>query len=79
MKGSVSCVSSTEPRKVSHAQPSRVGSVFLNHCKSKFTYPDEKSENIEAKAGEVMHMDALEHDPENLGGPFELIQIELKR
>jgi hypothetical protein len=24
-------------------------------------------------------MDAFEHDPENLGGPFELIQIELKR
>jgi hypothetical protein len=26
-----------------------------------------------------MHMDAFEHDPENLGSPFELIQIELKR
>jgi hypothetical protein len=51
----------------------------LNHCKSKFTYPDGKSENIEAKAGEVMHIDALEHNPQNLGGPFELIQIELKR
>jgi hypothetical protein len=24
-------------------------------------------------------MDAFEHDPENLGGPFELIQVELKR
>jgi hypothetical protein len=24
-------------------------------------------------------MDAFEHDPENLSGPFELIQIELKR
>jgi hypothetical protein len=36
-------------------------------------------EDIEAKAGEVMHMDASDHDPQNLGGPFESIQVELKR
>jgi quercetin dioxygenase-like cupin family protein len=65
-------------KSVMHSHPESV-SVFLNDSKAKFTYPDGKSENIEAKAGQVMHMDAFEHDPENLGGPFELIQIELKR
>jgi uncharacterized RmlC-like cupin family protein len=65
-------------KSVMHSHPESV-SVFLNDCKAKFTYPDGKSENIEAKAGQVMHMDAFEHDPENLSGPFELIQIELKR
>jgi hypothetical protein len=65
-------------KSVMHGHPESV-SVFLNDCKAKFTYPDGKSENIEAKAGQVMHMDAFEHDPENLGGPFELIQVELKR
>jgi hypothetical protein len=29
--------------------------------------------------GRTEETDAFEHDPENLGGPFELIQIELKR
>src|SRR5215469_15539924 len=65
-------------KSVMHSHPESV-SVFLNDCKAKFTYPDGKSENIEAKAGQVMHMEAFEHDPENLGGSFELIQIELKR
>jgi uncharacterized RmlC-like cupin family protein len=65
-------------KSVMHSHPESV-SVFLNDCKAKFTYPDGKSENIEAKAGQVMHMEAFEHDPENLGGPFELIQIELKK
>ena len=65
-------------KSVMHGHPESV-SVFLNDCKAKFTYPDGKSENIEAKAGQVMHMDAFEHDPESLGSAFELIQIELKR
>ena len=65
-------------KSVMHGHPESIA-VFLNDCKTKFTYPDGKSEIVEAKAGQVMHMDAFEHDPENLGGPFELIQIELKR
>ena len=64
-------------KSVMHSHPESI-SVFLNDCKAKFTYPDGKSENIEARAGQVMHMDAFDHDPENLGGPFELVQIELK-
>ena len=36
-------------KSVMHSHPESV-SVFLNDCKAKFTYPDGKSENIEAKA-----------------------------
>ena len=63
---------------VMHAHPESV-TVFLNDCTSRFTYPDGKSEVFEAKAGQVVHMDAFEHDPANLGGPLEAIQIELKK
>jgi hypothetical protein len=54
--------------------------VFLTDADSKFTYPDGRTENIAAKAGSVMHMDAFAHLPENTSKvPFEVIQIELKR
>ena len=47
--------------------------------KVRFTFPDGKKEDITAKAGQVMHYDAFEHDPENLGDqPFEVIGVELK-
>jgi quercetin dioxygenase-like cupin family protein len=65
-------------KSVMHSHPESV-SVFLNDCKAKFTHPDGRSEQIEAKAGQVMHMEAFEHDPENLGDAFELIQIEFKK
>lgn len=65
-------------KSVMHSHPESV-SVFLTPCKGRFNYADGTSEDIDVKAGEVIHMDAFEHDPENLGGPFELIQIELKR
>jgi quercetin dioxygenase-like cupin family protein len=45
-------------KSVMHSHPESI-SVFLHDCKVKFTYPDGKSENIEAKAGQVLHMDAL--------------------
>jgi hypothetical protein len=67
-----------QEKSVMHSHPESI-SVFLNDCKAKFIYPDGKSENIEATAGQVLHMDAFEHDPENLGEAFELIQIELKK
>jgi len=41
--------------------------------------PDGKTEDISAKAGEVLHMDAFTHLPESTSKkPFELIQVELK-
>jgi uncharacterized RmlC-like cupin family protein len=65
-------------KSVMHSHPESV-SVFLKDCKAKFSYPDGKTEEIAAKAGQVMHMEAFEHDPENLGDAFELIQIEFKK
>jgi quercetin dioxygenase-like cupin family protein len=61
-----------------HGHPASV-TVFLNDCEARFTYPDGKTENIKAKAGQVVFFPAFEHEPENLGDkPFEVIGIELK-
>ena|SRR6266851_1911624 len=61
-----------------HGHPASVA-VFLNDCETRFTYPDGKTENIKAKAGQVVYFDAFAHDPENLSDkPFEVIGIELK-
>jgi hypothetical protein len=47
--------------------------------RGRFNYPDGRSEDITARAGQVMYMDAVVHDPENLGDkPFEVLAIELK-
>jgi len=61
-----------------HGHPASV-TVFLNDCEARFTYPDGKTEDIKAKAGQVVFFPAFEHEPENLGDkPFEVIGIELK-
>ncbi|MBV8207104.1 MAG: cytoplasmic protein [Acidobacteria bacterium] len=65
-------------KSVMHGHPEAV-TVFLNDCRARFTYPDGTAEVIEGKAGQVIHMEAFEHDPENLGGAFEAIAIELKK
>lgn len=52
--------------------------VFLNDVQGKFTFPDGKSEEITAKAGQAVWMPALQHLPENTGDAFELVQIEIK-
>ncbi len=63
---------------VMHSHPESV-SVFLTDIKAKFTYPDGRTEDIAAKAGEVMHMDAFTHLPKSASKKrFELIQVELK-
>lgn len=65
-------------RSVMHSHPESVG-VFLTDAQAKFTYPDGRTEDITAKAGEVLHMDAFTHLPESTGNRrFELIQVELK-
>jgi len=62
-----------------HGHPESI-SVFLTDAHAKFTYPDGQTEDIQAKAGTVMHMDAFAHLPESLGNrPFEVIQVEFKR
>ena len=53
--------------------------VFVTDGHSRFTYPDGKTEDVKAKAGQVVYFPALDHLPENLSDkPFEVIGIELK-
>ena len=52
---------------------------MITDCHIRFSYPDGTSEEINAKAGEVVHFPALDHLPENLGDqPFEVVAVELK-
>jgi quercetin dioxygenase-like cupin family protein len=44
-------------KSVMHSHPESIA-VFLTDAHGKFTYPDGKTENINAKAGTVQHMDA---------------------
>jgi quercetin dioxygenase-like cupin family protein len=66
-------------KSVMHQHPPGVV-VFLTDGKFKFTYPDGKSENIDAKAGEFLTFtEQWEHLPESLANqPFEAIYIDLK-
>jgi quercetin dioxygenase-like cupin family protein len=69
-----------DPREksVMHGHPESVA-VFLTDAKAKFTFPDGRTEDISAKAGEVLHMDACTHLSESTSkNRFELNQIELK-
>ena len=63
-----------------HQHPPGVA-IFLSDVKSKFTYPDGKTENMDAKAGELMWFSELwEHEPENLSdAPFEIVYVEHKQ
>jgi quercetin dioxygenase-like cupin family protein len=65
-------------KSVMHEHPSSVA-VFLTEHHVKFTYPDGKSEEATAKAGETRFTPAGTHLPENVGDkPFELVLVELK-
>ena len=65
-------------KSVMHSHPESIA-VFLTDAKAKFSYPDGRTEDISAKAGEVHHFDAFTHQPESTSNkPFELIQLELK-
>src|SRR5215475_11231312 len=66
-------------KSVMHSHPESIA-VFLTDAHHKFTYPDGRTEDINANAGTVQHMDAFTHLPENTSKTsFEVIQIELKR
>ena len=61
-----------------HGHPVLVA-IMITDCHARFTYPDGKTEEINAKAGDVRHFPAFEHLPENLSDkPFEVIGVELK-
>jgi quercetin dioxygenase-like cupin family protein len=65
-------------KSVMHGHPALVG-VMLTDGHIRMTYPDGRTEEITAKAGQVLHFPATEHLPENLGDRvFEAILIELK-
>ena len=54
--------------------------VSLTDHRVKFTFPDGKTQETTARAGEIKWSPAQEHLPENLGDePLELILVELKR
>ena len=61
-----------------HGHPPSVA-IFVTDAEGRFTYPDGRAEDISAKAGQVMYMDAVVHNPENVAAkPFEVIAVELK-
>jgi len=61
-----------------HSHPNTVA-VFVSDTKGKFTFPDGKSEDFNAKAGDVIWNDARVHLPENTGAKaFDVILVELK-
>ncbi len=65
-------------KSVMHSHPESIA-VFLTDAHGKFTYPDGSTEDINAKAGTVLHMDAHTHLPESRSEkPFEVIAVELK-
>ncbi len=65
-------------KSVMHEHPAGVA-VFLTENHGKFTYPDGKTEEFNAKAGEPRWNAGGKHLPENLSDkPFELVLVELK-
>ena len=65
-------------KSVMHGHPALVG-VMLTDGHIRFTYPDGKTEEVTAKAGQVLNFPALDHLPENLEDrPFEVVAVELK-
>jgi len=66
-------------KSVMHSHPESIA-VFLTDAHHKFSYPDGRTEDINANAGTVQHMDAFTHLPENISKkPFQVIVVELKR
>ena len=67
-------------KSVMHQHPRGVG-VFITDGHFRFTYPDGRTEEIRAKAGDFLNFSGpWEHLPENLEDkPFEAVYVELKR
>lgn len=61
-----------------HSHPALVG-IMMTDLHVRFTYPDGRTEEIRAKAGDVVSFPAIDHLPENLSDqPMEVIAVELK-
>jgi quercetin dioxygenase-like cupin family protein len=66
-------------KSVMHSHPDGVV-VFLTAGKTKFTYPDGKTEIREMKPGDSMYTPHTVHLPENLSDhPMDAVVIELKK
>jgi hypothetical protein len=65
-------------KSVMHDHPDAMA-VFLTDHHVKFAYPDGKTEEVRAKAGETKWTKGGKHLPENVGAKkLELILVELK-
>jgi hypothetical protein len=65
-------------KSVMHGHPAAVA-IFLTDQNTRFTYPDGKTEDIQARTGETRMTKSGKHLPENLSDkPFELILVEFK-
>jgi quercetin dioxygenase-like cupin family protein len=66
-------------KSVMHGHPASVA-ICLTDAHVRFTRPDGTTEEMRAKAGQVLSTPAEEHLPENLGPrPLEILLVELKR
>ncbi|MGH9907994.1 MAG: cupin domain-containing protein [Pyrinomonadaceae bacterium] len=65
-------------KSVMHEHPNSV-SIFVTDINGKFTFPDGKTQDISAKAGQAQWNPATVHLPENTSDqPLEVILVELK-
>lgn len=65
-------------KSVMHRHPNSVA-IFLTDANGKFTFPNGKTQDFNAKAGETQSTPGGLHLPENTSDqPFELILVELK-
>ena len=60
-----------------HSHPKCVV-YMLTNSKTKFTFPDGKSENVDLKAGETIWLDPTSHSVENIGDEMRGVLVELK-
>ena len=65
-------------KSVMHEHPPNLA-VFLSDIHGKFTLPDGKTQDADAKAGSTQWDPGGKHLPENVGDkPFELVVVEIK-
>jgi len=65
-------------KSVMHWHPASIG-VHLTDAHVRFTFPDDKTEEVRVKAGEVLSYPAGEHLPENMSDqPLEIVFFEFR-
>lgn len=65
-------------KSVMHRHPNAVA-IFQSNGRSKFTFPNGKTEERDIVAGQAIWTPAITHLPENIGSDaFEVILVELK-